>query len=99
MKVTGQHPPKVTESTAGKGQKIQQQGGADRSQEARETEHAASQPSLTMHKIKARIRETADIQEAKVAELRERIRSGNYTVDADRLASRMIDQTLEEDLD
>ena len=99
MKVTGQHPPKVAETTAGKGQKIQPQGGADRSQEARETEQSASQPSLTMHKIKARIRETADIREGKVAELRERIRSGNYTIDADSLASRMIEQTLEEDLD
>lgn len=94
MKVTGQHPSKASELSSGKGKKIEPQGGDPRSQEAKGTEQAANRTSLTLNKIKDRIQQTADIREDKVAEIRERIRSGNYTIDADRLASRMIEESL-----
>ena len=50
-------------------------------------------------KILQIVRETPDVRQDKVAELRKQIEQGCYKVDADRVAERMLEEGLQDILD
>ncbi len=92
MKVSGHQPPKTNELSTGKTQPAVPRSPQVRKPETGDAEHVAGRTSLTMNRIRDVVRETADIRADRVAELRARIRSGDYQVDADRLAAKMLQE-------
>lgn len=96
MKVSGQQPPKTSELASGKTKAAEPRETASRHTDAREQEPSANRTSLTMTRIREVIQDTADIRTDRITELRERIRGGNYRVDADRLAARMLEEETEQ---
>ncbi len=99
MKVTGQQPPRSNELNTGRAREAEQKH--ERHGDAR-ADGARSEPnrtSLTMHRIKEVIRNTPDVRADRVAELRERIQSGQYRVDAERLAQNLLAESLRDDVE
>jgi negative regulator of flagellin synthesis FlgM len=99
MKVTGQHPPRTTELTAGKAREAE--GKPNRKGDAAQegAAPAGNRTSLTMNRIREVIRNTPDLRADRVEAVRERIRKGDYQVDAERLAHQMINEALRDDLE
>jgi flagellar biosynthesis anti-sigma factor FlgM len=100
MKITRQDPAKTAELTLGKTK------GKEHAPAARKpAERPASTPrlptatSLTTARAREAIRNEADIRADRIAEVKERIRSGKYEIDADRLAGKMINSSLREDIE
>jgi flagellar biosynthesis anti-sigma factor FlgM len=56
-------------------------------------------PSLTTAKVRDAIRQEPDVRADKVANVKRRIHEGTYSVDSERLAKNMINQSLREDLE
>ena len=54
--------------------------------------------SFVMDKMKARIASEPEVRSDRVAELKEQIKSGDYKVDAKKLARNMLVESLKEDL-
>jgi flagellar biosynthesis anti-sigma factor FlgM len=107
MKVTGQQPPRTADRTAdrttGKTREaeVKSEAKAERAQEAAKegTQAAGNRTSLTMNRIREEIRRTPDIRADRVDAVRERIRTGEYKVDADRLAKAILNESLRDDLE
>ena len=99
MKVTGQQPPRPSELTSGKAREAEQK--AERIRKGKEETPATVQnrTSLTMNKIKDVIRNTPDVRADRVADLKKRVESGQYEVDADRLAENLLRESLREDVE
>ena len=99
MKVTGQDPAKTAELnlTKGKGKDKAQPGGEKR--RSRESALAPTRASLTMDKVKEAIRKEPDVRAERVAELKEKVESGKYQIDADKLAENVLTDSLREDLE
>jgi len=55
-----------------------------------------SKESQEAHRIQEIISSEPDIREDKVSELKERIESGRYTIDYDRVADKLIQASLED---
>jgi flagellar biosynthesis anti-sigma factor FlgM len=99
MKVTGQQPPRTTELTTGKSREAEHK--------PERTPHAAkdgsapvgNRTSLTLSRIREAIRSTPDVRADRVEAAREKIRSGTYKVDADRLAQELLTESLHEDVE
>ncbi len=102
MKVTGQDPAKTAELTLGKAKGKEGKdarpapaaGG-----EARKPAQLPTNASLTTTRVKEAIRNEPDVRADRVAELRERLKSGSYQVDADKLAGKMLDESIRDDLE
>ena len=100
MKITGQDPAKTAELTLGKAKgKETQPTAAGKKPEAPRRAPLPATSSLTTTRAREAIRNEADVRADKVAEVKERIRSGKYEVDADKLADKMINQSLREDIE
>ena len=54
--------------------------------------------SFVMDKMKARIASEPEVRSDRVAKLKEQIKSGDYKVDAQKLAKNMLVESLKEDL-
>lgn len=102
MKITGQDPAKAAELTLAKTK------GKDGTPAPAAKKEAARKPappslpsatSLTTARAREAIRNEPDVRADKVAEAKERLRSGKYEVDADRLAGKMINHSLREDIE
>ena len=100
MKVTGQDPAKAAKLALGKtkGNEGKETPNAS-SKEARKPAQLSSSASLTLTRVKEAIRSAPDVRVERVAELRERIKTGTYQVDPDKLAGRMLDEAHREDLE
>jgi negative regulator of flagellin synthesis FlgM len=99
MKVTGQQPPRTTELTTGKSREAEPK--PDRAEKAgKETgTPASSTASLTLNRIREVIRNTPDIRADRVDAVREKVRSGDYKVDAERLARNLLNESLRDDVE
>jgi len=98
MKVTGQNPPRTGELTQTKAREADSRGKAS-VRDAAPSQPAGTRASLTLNKVKDAIRNAPDVRSDKVAELRDQVRGGNYKVDTGRLAEKMINASLREDIE
>ncbi len=99
MKVTGQKPHAPSDLSTGKSREADQ-----RAAKVRESRTGAQRPqdshtSLTLSKLKEAIRNTPDVRGERVQALQEKIRSGDYKVNAERLATNLITESLREELE
>ncbi len=97
MKITGQQPPEFHGVKGGAGKDSQK--NADRSG----TLPGSSEPhvktsTFVMNKIKSLINAEPEVRSDKVAELKDRIKSGEYKVDSERLAKKMLEDAFQEDI-
>lgn len=99
MKITGQNPPRTGELANTKAREAESKGGSAMGHKPENPAVTQTRASLTMTKVKDAIRNEPDVRAEKVAELRERVRKGDYTVDNDRLAANMINSSVREDLE
>jgi len=99
MKIAGQNPSIAKELAAeqAKSKEMSQDKGSG---EANRLQNGGSvkTSSFTLDKIKERLDVEPDIRSDKVDELKAQIKSGQYQVDFDGLAEKMINDSLNEDL-
>lgn len=99
MKITGQNPPRTGELANTKARETDSKTGLAKGRKTDVPAGGHSRASLTMTKVKDAIRNAPDVRADKVAQLREKIHQGSYTVDTDELAANMINSSLREDLE
>ena len=97
MKIIGQQPPEFQGVKGGAGKDNQK--AADRSA----TLPGSGEPhvktsTFVMNKIKSQINAEPEVRSDKVAELKARIKSGEYKVDSERLAKKMLEDAFQEDI-
>ena len=97
MKITGQQPPEfqgVKGGTSRDSQKV-----ADRSGSLTGSgEPPVKTSTFVMNKIKSLINAEPEVRADRVAELKAKIKSGEYKVDSERLAKTMLEDALQEDI-
>ena len=97
MKITGQQPPEFHGVKGGAGKDSQK--AADSSGRLPGTsEPPVKTSTFVMNKIKSLINAEPEVRSDKVAELKARIKSGEYKVDSDKLAKKMIEDAFQEDI-
>ena len=100
MKVTGKQPHGISDLTAGKTRDASRKASGSQARSSQEAENAPNRTSLsTMDKIKQSIRNEPDVRAERVAELKAKIKSGEFKVDSEKLAASMLAASLEEDLE
>ena len=95
MKVTNQ--PQTLLQDARGGLRTEAQDVAQREQQLRKDSFVKTS-SFTIDKLKQRVAAEPEIRADKVAELKAQLRSGEYTVDTARLADKMLNEALNEEL-
>ena len=97
MKITGQQPPEFHGVKGGTGKDNQKT--ADRSGTLSSSgEPPVKTSTFVMNKIKSRINAEPEVRAERVAELKAKIKSGEYKVDSERLAKKMLEDALQEDI-
>ena len=97
MKITGQQPPEFHGVKGGAGKDSQK--AADNSGRLKgSSEPHVKTSTFVMNKIKSLINAEPEVRADKVAELKARIKSGEYKVDSERLAKKMLEDALQEDI-
>ena len=99
MKITGQNPPRTGELANAKAREAESKTGSSAGRKPEIAGGTQTRASLTMNKVKDAIRNEPDVRADKVAQLREKVRKGEYAVDSDQLAANMINASLREDLE
>lgn len=97
MKITGQQSPEfhgVKGGTAKDSQKTAERSGLI----SGTSEPPVKTSTFVMNKIKDRISTEPEIRADRVAELKDKIKNGEYQVDAQRLAKTMLEDALQEDI-
>ena len=97
MKIIGQQPPEFhgVKGDTGKGN----QKAADRSGALPSSgEPPVKTSTFVMEKIKNLINAEPEVRSDKVAELKDKIKSGEYKVDSEKLAKKMIEDAFQEDI-
>ena len=97
MKITSQQPPEFQGVKGGASRDSQKV--ADRSGSL----PGAGEPPIktstfVMNKIKSRINAEPEVRADRVAELKAKIKSGEYKVDSEKLAKKMIEDAFQEDI-
>ena len=96
MKITGQQPPEFHGIKGWTAKENQQTTG--RSGDTHETAETPDKNStFVMNKIKDRISIEPEVRADRVAELKAKIKSGEFQVDSERLAKTMLEEALHED--
>ncbi len=97
MKITGQQPPEFHGVKGGSGKDNQK--AADRSGILTGSgEPHVKTSTFVMNKIKSRINAEPEVRTDRVDELKAKIKSGEYKVDSESLAKRMLEDAFQEDL-
>ena len=97
MKITGQQPPEFHGVKGGTGKDNQKAG--DRSGVPLSSgEPPVKTSTFVMEKIKNLINSEPEVRSDKVAEFKDRIKSGDYKVDSDILAKKMLEDAFQEDI-
>lgn len=99
MKVTGQDPAKTAELTLGRGRGKDKPQPANREQSTGKSAEIKTRASLTTDRAKEAIRKEADVRAERVAELRQQIRRGQHRIDSGKLAEKILNDSLREDLE
>ena len=97
MKITGQQPPEFHGVKGGTGKDNQK--AAER--EATLTgsgEPPVKTSTFVMNKIKSLINSEPEVRTDRVAELKNRIKSGEFKVDSEKLAKNMLEDAFQEDI-
>ena len=97
MKITGQQPPEFHGVKGGTGkdnQKIAERAGTLTGS----GEPPVKTSTFVMNKIKSLINSEPEVRTDKVAELKDRINSGEYKVDSENLAKKMLEDAFQEDI-
>jgi len=96
MKITGQQPPEFHGVKGGTAKENQKTTG--RSGDTQNTAEAPDKNStFVMNKIKNQISAEPEVRADRVAELKAKIKSGEFQVDTQRLAKAMLEEALHED--
>ena len=97
MKITGQQPPEYHGVKGGTGKDNQKT--ADRSGNLSGSgDPPVKTSTFVMNKIKSRINAEPEVRAERVAELKAKIKSGEYKVDSERLAKKMLEDAFQEDI-
>jgi len=99
MKVTGQQPTRTPELASGKAREAEAKQKRAEQTAKDSAAPAGNRTSLTMSRIREAIRNTPDVRADQVEAVRNKLRSGDYKVDADKLAGRILNESLREDLE
>ena len=97
MKITGQQPPEFhgVKGNAGKdNQKAAERAGTLTGS----GEPPVKTSTFVMNKIKSLINSEPEVRTDRVAELKDRIKSGEYKVDSEKLAKKMLEDSFQEDI-
>ena len=97
MKITGQQPPEFHGVKGGTGKENQ------KTEERSGTLTGSGEPpvktsTFVMNKIKSLINSEPEVRTDRVAELKDRIKSGEYKVDSEKLAKKMLEDAFQEDI-
>ena len=99
MKITGQHPQKPSELSNGKAREAennQPRKGGHVEENAAQVRH---QTTLVTHKLREAVRSEPEVRADRVAEVKAKLASGDFKVDAEKLAGNILIESLREDLD
>ena len=97
MKITGQQPPEFHGVKGGTGkdnQKIAERAGTLTGS----GEPPVKTSTFVMNKIKSLINSEPEVRTDKVAELKDRIKNGEYSVDSEKLAKKLLEDAFQEDI-
>jgi len=97
MKITGQQPPEFHGVKGGAGKDSQKTADRSGSLPGSSEPHVKTS-TFVMNKIKSLINSEPEVRSDKVAELKDRIKSGEYKVDSERLAKKMLEDAFQEDI-
>ena len=97
MKITGQQPPEFQGVKGGAGKDNQK--ASDRSGTLPVSgEPPVKTSTFVMNKIKNLINSEPEVRADRVNELKDRIKSGEYKVDSEKLAKKMLEDAFQEDI-
>ena len=97
MKITGQQPPEFHGVKGGTGKDNQK--AAERAGTLTGSgEPPVKTSTFVMNKIKSLINSEPEVRTDRVAELKDRIKSGEYKVDSEKLAKKMLEDSFQEDI-
>ena len=97
MKITGPQPPEFHGVKGGTGKDNQK--AADRAGTLTGSgEPPVKTSTFVMNKIKSLINSEPEVRTDRVAELKDRIKSGEYKVDSESLAKKMLEDAFQEDI-
>ena len=97
MKITGQQPPEFHGVKGGTGKDNQK--AAERAGTLTGSgEPPVKTSTFVMNKIKSLINSEPEVRTDRVAELKDRIKSGEYKVDSENLAKKMLEDAFQEDI-
>ena len=99
MKVNGHQPLNPSDVTAGKAREKAEASRVLRDGQAREPEAVANRQSFTATRVRDALRAEPDVRPDRVEEVKEKIRSGKFQVDTEKLAENMLLASLTEDLE
>ena len=102
MKISDNKPPQditgATENTSGQDKVVRLKVENPKDVELLEEKVTLSQKAIDIEKIQEIIRKTPDVREDKVALLKKKIASGEYSVNGKKVADQMLREFLLEDL-
>ena len=98
MKVTGQQQPKSSELGAGRTREAEHKTANAEAAQPSVPGKLQSRLSLTLHRLKEAIEAEPEVRSNRVEALRQQIDSGEYSVDAEKLAHNIINKSLHEDV-
>ena len=97
MKITGQQPPEFQGIKGGAGKDSQKATDTSGTLQSSSEPHVKTS-TFVMNKIKSLINAEPEVRSDKVAELKARIKSGEYEVDSETLAKKMLEDAFQEDI-
>lgn len=100
MKVTGNDPSKVNDLSLSQAKSREKSGQAQagNTQGAGSTSAEMPAQGLTTQRMRDAVKSEPDVRSAKVAELKAKIKGGEYQVDDARLAQNLLSSALKEDI-
>ena len=97
MKITGQQPPEFHGVKGGTGKDNQK--AAERAGKLTGSgEPPVKTSTFVMNKIKSLINSEPEVRTDRVTDLKDRIKSGEYKVDSENLAKKMLEDAFQEDI-
>ena len=97
MKITGQQPPEFHGVKGGTG-KDNQKAAERAGTLSGSGEPPVKTSTFVMNKIKSLINSEPEVRTDRVAELKDRIKSGEFKVDSEKLAKKMLEDSFQEDI-
>ena len=97
MKITGQQPPEFHGVKGGTG-KDNQKAAEKAGTVTGSGEPPVKTSTFVMNKIKSLINSEPEVRTDRVAELKDRIKSGEFKVDSEKLAKNMLEDAFQEDI-